>query len=237
MDGVMSTVSVVHDTWVEWFGKILVIDDEFIHAERVANALNAAGFEVIGYECHIDDAVQVVVNSAPSVLILDIAFKDSRRAGIDFLRNLRRGAYGRLEINPFVFFLSGVLAEDSTRRMAEEVPGTCILQKPLRNDGLIRAIGNESESVGAWYVEQELKRRLEDGDSWPQQWTAQEALWRAALLQRKHRELLPLSRTQTHLLALLQEKQAILLDRNSIVTLDTVQNVIEEISRIEEDRD
>jgi DNA-binding response OmpR family regulator len=69
--------------------KIKIIDDDVDIAEDTAAILQSAGHDVSLLHT-TEDAVQVLVDDQPDILILDVMFPDNPVAGFDLARQIRR---------------------------------------------------------------------------------------------------------------------------------------------------
>jgi DNA-binding response OmpR family regulator len=69
--------------------KIKIIDDDVDIAEDTATILQSAGHDVSLLHT-TENAVQVLVDDQPDILILDVMFPDNPVAGFDLARQIRR---------------------------------------------------------------------------------------------------------------------------------------------------
>lgn len=110
--------------------KVLVVDDEYLIARDIGEALTEIGWEVVGRSGSLDDALQIAKREKPELIVTDL--------------NLGEGDEGhRLvdQLNPLgtTFFLVLSGDEAACDRFAQSFERWPILRKPVRLDALKKA--------------------------------------------------------------------------------------------------
>lgn len=115
--------------------KVLVVEDEFILADKIEEVLSANGYQVLPVADNYDDAVNILKSELPDIALLDINIKGSKD-GI----NLAEYIYNHYNIP--VIFLSALTDNETIRRAKAAHPNTYIIKaKPLLEaDVLIEAV-------------------------------------------------------------------------------------------------
>lgn len=103
--------------------KILIVEDEAIIAEDLSEILVSLGYEVTGIAISAREALQLIEESVPDLILLDIRLKGGKD-GIELAREIRD--HYRL---PFIFLTSH--ADHSTLERAKEVNPYGYLLKPF----------------------------------------------------------------------------------------------------------
>jgi len=112
--------------------KVLIVEDEAIHAMALAEALPGWGFRVVDIADSGEDAVRAAEAHRPDVALLDVHIRGS----IDGLGAAREIA-GRLGIP--VIFMTG-LDDEETLAAARELKPLAVLVKPLDVDRLLELL-------------------------------------------------------------------------------------------------
>ena len=118
--------------------RVLVVEDESIVADYVADVIEEAGHEVAGFAATGEKAILHLERSRPDLAILDIKLKGSL-SGIDVARRARELAI------PHVF-ISGS-GDPATREAAEATRPLAFLQKPFSQDRLVSVLGTAAGLV------------------------------------------------------------------------------------------
>ncbi len=108
--------------------KVLIVEDEVIHAMALAEAIPGWGCSVLDIVTSGEDAIRAAESQKPDVVLMDITIHGS----IDGLAAARE-IIGRLGIP--VIFMTGY-DDDKTVRAAEELKPLAFLVKPLEPDRL-----------------------------------------------------------------------------------------------------
>lgn len=103
--------------------RVLIVEDEVIHAMALAMALPQWGFVVVDTVTSGEDAIRVSEDEKPDVVLMDICIHGS----IDGL-GAAREIIGRLGIP--VIFMTGY-ADEGTVKAAEDLRPIAFLLKPL----------------------------------------------------------------------------------------------------------
>lgn len=112
--------------------QILIVEDELIIAEDVKNSLEKRGFEVLGIAMDYEEAISILKNKKPDLILLDVNLNSSKD-GID-LANVINEFYGI----PFIFTTS--YSDSSTLERAKKTNPINYLVKPFKEEQLIAAI-------------------------------------------------------------------------------------------------
>ena len=115
--------------------KILIVEDEFILADKIEEVLKLNGFIVLPVTDNYDDAVSIIKKELPDIALLDINIKGNKD-GIELAGYI----YGHFNIP--VIFLSALTDHETVRRAKAAHPNTFIIKsKPfLQPEELIEAI-------------------------------------------------------------------------------------------------
>ena len=120
--------------------RILVVDDEVLIADYIADVVESAGHDVVGTPGRADEAMRLIVEQMPDLAILDIKLK-GERDGIDLATDIRAA---KLAI-PHVF-ISGS-GDPETLRRAQATDPLAFLQKPFDSTKLLatlnQVVGNQ----------------------------------------------------------------------------------------------
>jgi FixJ family two-component response regulator len=133
----------------------LVIDDEYIHAERHCYVLKEAGVVMCSFGCSSDDALSSITLETlrPAIVILDLRLSDgddqADRSGFSLLAKMRLLAKEQLWPLPFCIFVTGY-GDAGTRARISETPGSLFLEKPVSDQELIRAFSEAVAALPAW---------------------------------------------------------------------------------------
>lgn len=112
--------------------KILVVEDEFIVAEEISEVLNLHNFEVVGKASNASDALELVKDKHPDIVLLDIHI-EGERDGIEVAHKIREMG------NTAIIFLSAFDDKEYLERASEVEPAAYIV-KPFEARNLIVAI-------------------------------------------------------------------------------------------------
>jgi len=112
--------------------KIGVVEDEMIIAESICLALRKLNFEVVGPALNCDDAIQMLAEESPDLIILDIELNDTRD-GIELGEFVNR----HYEI-PIVILTAN--SDIRTIERAKPIRPSAFLAKPFRKEDLHSAV-------------------------------------------------------------------------------------------------
>jgi DNA-binding LytR/AlgR family response regulator len=118
--------------------KILIVEDEFIIADKLQEVLEENGYEVLGIKDNYDDAIRILKETLPDLALLDIHIK-GKKDGIELAGYIH--SHYRIPI----IFLSAFDDAETIRRAKSAYPDAYLVKsKPMVEDGeLIRAIKNQ----------------------------------------------------------------------------------------------
>lgn len=112
--------------------KIGIVEDEMIIAENLAIILQSIGYDVASIACTYAEAIEVLDNEKPDLILLDIYIKGQKN-GIDIAWKIKE------EYNlPFIFLTAN--ADAATLAKAKLTEPTAYLVKPFNKDDLFTAI-------------------------------------------------------------------------------------------------
>jgi len=120
--------------------RVLVVEDEALVADYIADVVEEAGHEVAGFAATGEKALRRLEQNRPDLAILDIKLKGSL-SGIDVARRARELAIPHM-------FISGS-GDPSTREAAEATGPLAFLQKPFSQDRLISALRSAANRKAA----------------------------------------------------------------------------------------
>jgi len=112
--------------------KILIVEDELIVAENIAAILENEGFSVCGIADNAEDAIKLVKEHSPSLLICDIYIK-GKLNGIELNKELRRIA------NVPIIYLTAY-GDKGTIESASETEPIAYLVKPFTEKQLLATV-------------------------------------------------------------------------------------------------
>lgn len=138
---------------------ILVVEDEAIIAMHLCEVLEDLGYEPMGTVDNYEDAVEVISQSQPHLVLLDIML-GGEKTGIDIASFIRKNGPNI----PFIFLTSH--ADRKTVEAAKKTQPNGYLVKPFRGEDVYTAIemavlnfGGKLETHG-----KELPRLIDDED-------------------------------------------------------------------------
>jgi len=112
--------------------KIIVVDDSAVLRTTIQNALNNAGFEVIGTTAGSAGLFEMIAGKKPDLLLLDMFFPDE--SGMDILREVKE-KHPDLKVLVITAVNRAALNKEIRSAGAND-----ILHKPFDLDDLITAI-------------------------------------------------------------------------------------------------
>ncbi len=116
--------------------RVLVVDDEALVADFIADLVEEAGHEVIGIAATGEKALEYLERSDIDLAILDIRLK-GRLNGIDLAQATRDRAIPHM-------FITGS-GDPSTREAAEATGPLAILQKPFSQERLVSVLSQMAQ--------------------------------------------------------------------------------------------
>ncbi len=111
---------------------IFIVEDEFIVAQDIKEALNEFGYHVLGIAQSFTEAVKLISENQPDLAIIDIKLK-GKKTGIDLGKYIRNNFYF-----PFIFLTS--YADSKTVSDAKECCPDAYLVKPFTEKELYTSI-------------------------------------------------------------------------------------------------
>lgn len=112
--------------------RILIIEDELIISQDMAQMLTKMGYEVIGDAMDFDEAIEILERETPDLILLDINL-NGKRDGIEVAEEINR----RFQI-PFIFTTS--YSDAATLERASKTNPVNYLVKPFKQEQLYTAI-------------------------------------------------------------------------------------------------
>jgi len=111
----------------------LIVEDEFLVALDLEDAMSSLGFYVCGVAGTQDRARSLAISGHPDVVLMDVCLEGGRE-GIEAARWLREVC--RTE----VVFVTGHTDKATLERIHEQVPGALVLPKPVSRQRLAEAV-------------------------------------------------------------------------------------------------
>ncbi|RZK11498.1 MAG: response regulator transcription factor [Flavobacterium sp.] len=111
---------------------LLLVEDELIIAEDMTNILEKIGYNVIGVAIDFEEAIGILENEKPDLILLDINLS-GKRDGIELAHEINK----RFSI-PFIFTTS--YTDPATLDRAKQVNPINYLVKPFKKEQLYTAI-------------------------------------------------------------------------------------------------
>jgi DNA-binding NarL/FixJ family response regulator len=120
--------------------RILVVEDDFLISGEMEAELTAAGFEVVGVATSANKAVQLAMETAPHLIIMDIRL-DGSRDGIDAATEI-------FKVRGIRSLFASAYQNPETRRRAEPSMPLGWLSKPYTMSSLIQAVQKALREIG-----------------------------------------------------------------------------------------
>ncbi|WP_276482376.1 sigma-54-dependent transcriptional regulator [Paraflavitalea pollutisoli] len=108
--------------------KVLIVEDQFIEAHNLSMALETAGYAVTGIARSADEALLMMEDVLPQLVLLDI-FLEGKKTGIDLAGDLKQ-----MNI-PFIYLSAN--SDADTFRLAKQTSPYGFLVKPFREKDII----------------------------------------------------------------------------------------------------
>src|SRR5690606_5771438 len=136
--------------------KLLIVEDEYVVANDLSLMLKDAGYQVVGIANNVIEAIEIVKESKPDIVLLDIFLK-GELTGIDLAKHLRKDNV------PFVYLSAN--SNQSILEKANETQPYGFLVKPFREKDVLVALEiaryhhkNNKETL--LWKEQQLQKEL-----------------------------------------------------------------------------
>lgn len=113
--------------------KILIVEDEFVAANHLKLLLTANHYEVIGIARTASKAREIIVNTTPDIVFLDIIIRGNE-SGIDLARALKT-----LGI-PFIYISAN--ANTNILVAAKDTKPKGFIMKPFRKEDILAMLQN-----------------------------------------------------------------------------------------------
>jgi DNA-binding NtrC family response regulator len=117
--------------------RVLVVEDEVLIADYIALELEDAGHEVIGTPATAAEALAIVSDRSPDLVLCDISLRGGR-TGIELVQDMRS-----MGVTSPHAFISGS-GDPETRARAEATRPLAFLQKPFSYQKLIAVLDEVS---------------------------------------------------------------------------------------------
>ena len=127
----------------------LVVDDEYIQAERRATVLENAGVSPCSFECDYDSALKTFRDSPADIVVLDICLPE--HSGFKLLEEIRRVSSQEGLNSPFCIFVTGH-GDAATRACAEKIGGNLFREKPISDTDLLKAFNEAVSRLPEWHA-------------------------------------------------------------------------------------
>lgn len=112
--------------------KVLIVEDEAIIAEDLADILSSNAYKVCGIARTYPKAIELLDSEQPDIILLDIQLK-GERDGVDLARTIRESYH-----MPFIFVSSH--SDSATVKRASEMNPYGYLVKPFDDDDVLVAL-------------------------------------------------------------------------------------------------
>jgi len=112
--------------------KIILVEDELIIAASIAKELRRAGYDVVGIACSAEQALAVIEEKIPQLVLMDVRIKGP----VDGIQTAQQIA---TNFSIPVIFMSAQGDRDTLDR-AKAVGAFAYLTKPVARDALMSAI-------------------------------------------------------------------------------------------------
>src|ERR1700676_5174594 len=117
--------------------RVLIAEDELMIADLLEETFIESGYEVCGIARTVEEAVAIGGLHKPDLAVLDVRLARGGH-GPDIARRLKsKGKFG-------VLYATGTDARNSTLTLAD---GEALIEKPYRNEDLLRALAIVREIV------------------------------------------------------------------------------------------
>jgi DNA-binding response OmpR family regulator len=112
----------------------IIVEDEYLIAADLQDALRRLGFKVCGVAADGDTARSLAIKHLPTVVLMDVCLEGGRE-GIEIARWIAEAC------GASIVFVTANTDRDTVSRIQERVPGAPVLAKPLDRRALPDAIG------------------------------------------------------------------------------------------------
>ncbi len=112
--------------------KILIVDDKIVVAEAFAMLLKNKGYEICTQECKGEDAIKIVEEEKPDIILLDISLPGS-------MDGITAGKVIKDRFNILIIYISGISYYDLSERLGNFQPDG-FLFTPIRQEDILRTI-------------------------------------------------------------------------------------------------
>ncbi|MCB9252509.1 MAG: response regulator [Flavobacteriales bacterium] len=112
--------------------KIGIVEDDLLMSQLISNTLINLGYNITSVASNYDDAIKMIENEKPDILLLDI-YLEGDKSGIDVAETLNK-KYNL----PFIFLTAN--AGKETLEQAKKVNPPAFLVKPFNNNDLYASI-------------------------------------------------------------------------------------------------
>lgn len=113
--------------------RALIVEDEYLIAADLEDALGRSGFEVCGVAADGDTARSLAMKHLPALVLMNVCLEGGRE-GIEIARWIAEVC------NASIIFVTANTDRDTLSRIRERVPGAPVLGKPLDRRQLPEAI-------------------------------------------------------------------------------------------------
>lgn len=115
--------------------KILIVEDEFLIAEQIKHFLESEGYKIVGPVDNYEEAIQMIKDQLPDVVLADIRLYDDMDAGI------RISNYLSSNYTIPLIFLSAYSDKTTLQKAKNTNPHTFLIKpKPLDKEQLLATI-------------------------------------------------------------------------------------------------
>jgi DNA-binding response OmpR family regulator len=120
--------------------EVLVVEDDPIHAETIAETLERRGYVICGVVSSSDDAEPIALARRPKVIITDLRLLGPK-SGIDIATSLRK------HYDFGLIFVTGLAGSPLLRTRMRALKPTAILGKPIDPSDLLAAVDRAAQGI------------------------------------------------------------------------------------------
>lgn len=144
--------------------KALVVDDEFIQAQRNCTVLQNVGVKECQFVSEYGGAIDLYKRMRPEIVVPDIHLSADRdRDGFALVHAMRMIARDKGWDEPYCIFITGFEVDEAQAR-ALEIPGSILIEKPVHDRIFVEKFSTAAAQLPQW--RQESARLLREPVIW-----------------------------------------------------------------------
>lgn len=121
--------------------RILIVDDSFYMRTMLKNMLTDAGYEVVGEAANGQQALELLVQTTPDLVTLDVILPDN--TGLDVLKGIRQ------EQPEVKVVMCSAVGQEVIVNEALESGATAYIVKPFSEEKVLEIVGSVLQVPGA----------------------------------------------------------------------------------------